>query len=132
MIFIDTNYFLRFLLNDVPHQHLTAKNLILKGARNEVDLCTSLVVIFEVVWVLRSYYEKNKENILRSLRKILELSFIKISEREYLEKSFFLYEKTNLSFEDCYNLIFAKNFLAEEIATFDRKLIKEFKRLDAL
>ena len=58
MVFVDTNYFLRFLLNDVSDQHASARQLFEDGARGVRQLCTSLVVMFEVYWVLSSFSVK--------------------------------------------------------------------------
>ena len=52
------------------------------------------------------------------------LGFIKIEEREILEKVLAKFQKTNLELEDCYNLTYAYQKGAEKIATFDKKLIK--------
>lgn len=60
MIFVDTNYFLRFLLADQEEQHQTAKALFKKAAIGEVDLFTSLIVFFEVYWVLGEFLQERK------------------------------------------------------------------------
>ena len=54
-MFIDTNYFLRFLLNDVEHQHTEVKNLFLDASEGKADLITSTIVFFEVYWVLFAF-----------------------------------------------------------------------------
>ena len=60
MIFIDTNYLLRFLLKDIDSQYLEAKKLLLQAARGEKKVITSTIVFFELFWVLKSYYKKDK------------------------------------------------------------------------
>ena len=57
MIFIDTNYFLRFLLKDNEKQFIEVKKLFEKAILGEIDLYTSLIVIFEIYWVLSSFYK---------------------------------------------------------------------------
>ena len=52
MIFIDTNYFLRFLLADISSQHNQAKTIFKQAASGKISLFTSAVVIFEIYWVL--------------------------------------------------------------------------------
>lgn len=126
MIFVDTNYFLRFLLEDVESQSLQAKKLIVEAATGKVKLFTSLVAFFEVYWVLRSYYEKNRRQIFKALIELLDLEFIKLEERVVLESSLRLFKKSNLSLEDCYNLSFAKAKKAQDFKTFDKKLAKYF------
>lgn len=127
MTFVDTNYFLRFLLKDNNLQHRSAKQLFLSAARGEIEVATSLIVFFEVYWVLKSYYEKKKDELNTILNKILSLTFIKLAEREKLTKSLKLFASTTLSLEDCYNLILAKELAVENFASFDEKLKKHFK-----
>lgn len=127
MKFVDTNYFLRYLLNDIPEQHIEAKNLFLAASDGKVELATSTLVFFEIFWVLRSFYEFEKEEIIASLSKVLKFSFIKLKERDILVNSLSLFKKTTLSLEDCYNLFYAKDNGVKEFKTFDKKLEKEFR-----
>lgn len=126
MIFIDTNYFLRFLLKDNNQQSSQAKELFLQAARGKKQLVTSLLVFFEVCWVLRSVYGKDKASLAKILSDILSLNFV-LDERRLILESLDFFKNTNLSLEDCYNLIFAKQKKATEFKTFDLKLAKIFQ-----
>lgn len=125
MIFVDTNYFLRFLLKDKQEHYLKAKNLFSKASREEVELVTSTVVFFEVTWVLKSTYKKDKVILINTLGKFLGLN-VEIGERQLLVDSLRLFSQTNLSLEDCYNFVFAKANQTVSFATFDVRLKKEF------
>ena len=127
MIFIDTNYFLRYLLNDINDQHQEAKELFMSGSEGKFELMTSSLVLFEVYWVLGSVYSFNKQSIAESLSKLLKLSFIQFNERNIFISALVLFEKTNLDLEDCYNLFYAKEAKVTDFKTFDKKLQKEFK-----
>ena len=126
MIFVDTNYFLRFLLKDVKSQHQEAKELFLKGASGELKLFTSLVVIFEIYWVLTSFYQKKKAKVIQTLEQIFALKFIEIENKKLLERALQIYKKTNIDLEDCYNLVLAKEKRVKEFKTFDKRLKKLF------
>ncbi len=93
MMFIDTNYFLRYLLNDINEQHQEAKQLFLSGAEGKNEFITSVVVIFEIYWVLSSFYELDKQDIIVSLQKVLKLSFIQLDERKILMDALILLKK---------------------------------------
>ena len=129
MIFIDTNFFLRFLLQDIKDQYIEAKAVFKKGARNEETLITSTVVIFEVFWVLNSSYEYNRLQLSKAIKAILDMTFIRLEERFTLQESLRLYDVTNLSLGDCYNLVFAREQQATDFKTFDIKLNKEFEKI---
>ncbi len=125
MIFLDTNYFLRYLLRDDEKQYLIAAKLLEEGAAGKKELFTSTIVIFELQWVLASVYAKKKIQILPILKSVMtSLSFVFIEERALLGEALGLYEKENVSLADCYNLIIARKRKSETFATFDQKLSK--------
>ena len=108
MVFVDTNYFLRFLLADVDAQHLKTKELFKKGLTREVELITSVIVFFEIYWVLSSFYGKKKEALVVILEDLLKMSFIKWEERQRLVKSVEIFRESGIDLEDSYNLVFSK------------------------
>lgn len=124
MIFVDTNYFLRLLLKDNV-QHKIAKSLFTQAARGKIKLTTSLVVMFEIYWVLSSYYRKQKQEVADMLLKILELNFF-LPERGILIQALDHFKNYNLSLEDCYNLFYAKQNNTQDFKTFDKRLKKHF------
>ena len=126
MTFVDTNYFLRLFLADNAHQYQTAKELINNAAVGKVKIFTSTIVVFEIYWVLRSYYQRDKEQIVKTLEDFLNLEFSQLEERERLRDSLKLFRDSRISLVDCYNLIFAKGSGAKDFRTFDKKLAKFF------
>jgi predicted nucleic acid-binding protein len=124
MIFVDTNYFLRFLRNDIPKQTEEAKKLFFQAADGQIRLITSTIVVFEIYWVLSSFYGYKKMEVVRSLKGVLGLRGVEIEDREVLDEAVDLYEKTNLGLEDAYNLAYAKDRKVGEFRTFDKKLQK--------
>lgn len=132
MTFIDTNYFLRFLLKDINNQHLEAKNFFLSASESKVSLTTSTIVFFEIYWVLSSYYGKSKTEITDVLKKILSLNFIELEERQILFNSLSLFKKSRLDLEDCYNIYYAKSKEVKSFKTFDKKLAKQFNKMRSI
>jgi len=126
--FVDTNFFLRFLLKDIQNQHIQAKKLLLEGAEEKIELFTSLIVIFELYWVLTSFYQKNKKKVAKIILNILKLKFIDLEEREILIHALKIYSNSNLDFEDSYNLVYALTKKADKLATFDKRLEKIFEK----
>ena len=122
MIFVDTNYFVRFFLGDIPFQHEKARSLFSEGAKGNKKLFTSTIVIFEIYWLFSSFYEKTKPEVIDILRNTLSLHFIEIREREIITNAIEIYGNSSLDFEDCYNILYSKKEKAKEFLTFDRKL----------
>lgn len=129
MIFVDTNYFLRFLLADNLEQSDKVKKLFLSAAEGNSQLCSSTIVIFEIYWVLSSYYKRDKSEMISTLEKILTLEFIEIDSRGIFLKALRIFREEPLSLEDCYYLSFASTKKAKKIATFDQKLSKVWQKV---
>jgi len=126
MQFVDTNYFLRLLLNDNTLQHRTAKGLFEEGAQGKVALITSLIVLFEVYWVLSSFYKRKKTELIPILGDILSMEFIIVKERLLLQEALMLFRARSIDLEDAYNIVYAKAYKSKSFATFDKKLSKLF------
>ncbi|HCR35612.1 hypothetical protein A2130_00805 [Candidatus Woesebacteria bacterium GWC2_33_12] len=125
MTFVDTNFFLRFLLADVTNQHNEAKEFFLKSADGKFSPFTSVIVFFEVYWVILGQFKKDKEKVIQTLKKILSLKFIEIENSDLLEKAVNIYAGSSLGLVDCYNLVYAKSKNAIDFKTFDKDLIKK-------
>lgn len=130
-MFVDTNYFFRFLFKDINDQYLKVETLFLSASEGKVSLITSTIVFFELYWVLKSYYKKNKAEIIQVLLKVLSFNFIKLEEREMLLSALSLFQKKSLDLEDCYNIYYAKSqrVKSSDFKTFDKKLEKEFNKM---
>lgn len=128
MIFIDTNYFLRFLLSDVDSQYKEAKNFFLKSSDGEFKTFTSTIVIFEVCWVISGQFKKDKVKIYDVLIKLLNFQFIEIENHDLIIRALDIYLKSNLGLVDCYNLVYAKSKKADDFVTFDKDLLKKLMK----
>ena len=126
MEFVDTNYFLRYLLRDNENQYQIARNLFEDAILGKTPLFTSTVVFFEIYWVLSTFYKKNKEEFLSILSDVLKMNYIKMDERELLLEVLEINKNKNLSLEDCYNLVYSRENQASSFVTFDKKLLKFF------
>jgi len=132
MIFVDTNYFFRFLLKDVKGQHRQAKDLFKQAALGTIELFSSSVVFFEIFWVLVSVYDKKKTEIIKTLENILKMDFIKWENEAGLQLALNIYKANSIELEDSYNLAFMKEKNIKEIRTFDKKLAGVHRNLSKL
>lgn len=129
MIFVDTNYFLRFFLKDIPDQYEKALKLFEDGAAGKTNLGASIIVFFEIYWVFTSYYKKTKKEVIIILNNLLQMKFVRFEQEKLLAKTLNLYAKQNIDLEDAYNIIYAKYVKASDFKTFDQKTIKVHLRL---
>ena len=125
MIFVDTNYFLAWLLEERDQQHRQALELFQGAAAGKKKLTSSVIVFFEIYWVLKSFYGKNKQEIMPVLNNLLKLSFIKWESRDLLIEAVATFSHTNLDLEDSYNLAFIRKKKIKTVKTFDKQFLKK-------
>lgn len=125
---LDTNAFLRILLNDIPNQADQVEKLIKKAKREKVELLAPQIVIFEITFALEKYYHFAKEDITDKIKTVLAMKYLKIQDEEVFKKAIELWGRKNLSLTDCFLIYFAKNNNAS-LFTFDRGLKKLISKL---
>ncbi len=129
MTFVDTNYFLRYLVDDNSLQHSVATKFFETYSKMKKSLVTSALVFFEVFWVLTRYYQKPKLETIEIMQRLLsKMAFIKFDAKEILIKSLDRAAKGVISLEDCFNLEWAIAKDIKNLASFDKKLIREWKQ----
>ena len=113
MIRIDTNYIIRYLVNDniemadIAENILTTKNVFIS---NEI--------LAEVVYVLLGVYEIKKEDISTQLIKLINFKNIETSNHNVIQKALELFKTKNIDFVDCLLCAYSPQ---DEIITFDKK-----------
>ena len=128
---LDTNIILRFLLADHPTLSKKAKNIFKEAEKGGVELFVNHTTIAEVFWVLESFYQLSRQELIQILSDLLRFPNLRVTDKRMILKTLNLLARENVSYIDAYNLIFArKNNL--ELKTFDRKLEKlaREKRVD--
>ncbi|MFH0728138.1 MAG: PIN domain-containing protein [Pseudomonadota bacterium] len=125
MRFVDTNIFLRFLVNDDPAKADACEAMFRSAIAGEETLFTSEMVIAEIVWVLESYYELKKCDIRKSVEKILNTRNLNCPNREIIINALSLYDEKNMDYIDAYNAFVLKLHEISELYSYD----KHFDRL---
>ena len=116
MIRIDTNYIIRYLVNDniemadIAEEILTTQNVFIS---NEI--------LAEVVYVLFGVYEISREDIASQLLELIGFETISTSNYTVVKKALELFGSANLDFVDCLLCSYSE---FDEIITFDKKLNK--------
>lgn len=119
MTLIDANYFLRWLLEDVPEQKRVVDKFLNEAPTQSTWL--DRLTLAEITYVLRGH-GYNHSQIARAIIEFCRLSAVKPT-AEIDAIALELYASTVLDFEDCWLAAYAHNQNAE-LATFDKKLLK--------
>lgn len=118
--FIDTNVIIRFLTRDDPKLTRKAEEIFKNAKKRELEIPN--FILMEVVWVLLSFYELEKGEIIEKLEGILAFDKFNLN-RKVLRRAIDIYRDNNVSFVDAY-LIAKGKCKSQEIISFDDRIKK--------
>lgn len=123
---LDSNLLIRFLLNDIPNQAKAVRKILVS---NEEELVLTDVALAEIVWVLTSYYQLPKSEVVDKLLDLLTLDTIHAN-KPVLYRALSLYKSLNIDFIDAYLAAFAEKEGMETVYSYDEDFdkIKFLKR----
>ena len=99
---LDTNVIVRFLIGDKNEKFegvFDFFNSIEKG-KTYVEL--KLIVLFQTIFVLKSYYKVPKDRIAYAMTGLLKLNGLKIKEKRIVERMLELWGSNNIEIVDAY------------------------------
>lgn len=117
-IFLDTNVLIRHLTGDPPAQARRASAFL---QRTEELLLPDLIVA-EVVYVLESFYEVERQRVAELVRAIIGFPAIVVVDEPLLLRALEVYEVDRLDFAEAYLVASAEASGVETIASFDREI----------
>ena len=119
--FIDTNVFLRHLLNDDPSKSAAAFALIQAIERGKQTAWTSELVLAELVWVLSSKqgYNLPREHIRSLLVPLISLPGLKIAHKRLYPRIFELYVTLPIDYINAYHAALLLQRGETELFSFD-------------
>ena len=128
MKFLDTNIFIRFLTDDVPQKADACEKVFKKAVEKKETLFTTELVIAEIVWVLESFYELQKEEVQDKVEKILNTPNLICPHKDLILSALIIYSEKNIDYIDAYNALILKENSIEEFYSYD----KHYDRIDWL
>jgi predicted nucleic-acid-binding protein len=120
---VDTNLIVRYLVQDHERHAKAAGKLFDACDRGEVVIVVLPTVLAECVFVLESFYEHPRGDIVAALGRLIASPGVEIGSVEIHLDALQRYQKTRVHFVDC---LIAATSTAEEIpvATFDEDFRK--------
>jgi len=120
---------LRFYLADIPDQALKAKRMVEAAPKGALLLVTDLIVICEMVWVMDSFYELQKNEIREKMTNLFQTPGVSIINGEILPEALSIYVEKNIDFTDAVIGVLAARNHFEYLASFDKKHMKRLEDL---
>lgn len=124
MNLLDTNIILRFLVADDTNKYERTKALfsLIESGRVTVDL--EHTVIFEIIYVLKSYYKREKQEIYDAVIKIINLRNVRVKKKEMMKKALSIWKDKNMGLVDSQLIAMSASGDAKCIYSFDKGLDK--------
>ena len=129
MVFVDTNYFVRFFVADDEQQTEHAIALFQRAEAGNVKLMTLSHVLFELAWTLSRRYKVSKTGVIERLEAIMAMPNLFVPDREIVNEALIRAKLTDSEFADSYIVTAAERAGANNVATFNAK---HFTRLGAV
>jgi predicted nucleic-acid-binding protein len=111
---IDTNYIVRYLINDNIEMADIAEDIL-----TNKSVFISNEVLAEVVYVLLGVYGVSKAQIADQLSQLIDFDNVTTLDDELVKRSLEIFKTKNLDFIDCLLCAYSRQ---DEILTFDKKL----------
>ena len=124
MIRIDTNYIVRYLINDNIEMANIAEKIL---TTNEVFISNEILA--EVIYVLLGVYKIPKVEVANQLSELLNFSNIFVSDKKIINYALQLFKTKNLDFVDCLLCAYSKE---DKVITFDKKLNKCIENMKSI
>ena len=128
MRFVDTNIFIRYLTADIPEKADACHKLFKRAISGKAKLFTSDLVIAEIIWVLESYYELEKNDVREKVEKILNTPNLFCQQKDIILGALDLYSEKNIDYIHAFNALILKAKGIEELYSYD----PHFDRIDGL
>lgn len=119
--FLDTNVFLRHLLNDDPVQSPAALTLFRAIEQGTISVWTSDLVVAELVFVLsnKRTYHVPREALRDMLLPLLDLPGIKLAGKRLYHRVFALYVSEPIDYIDAYHATLVEQQQGRALYSFD-------------
>lgn len=117
---VDTNYILKFLLNDIEEQALEVENLLKEVINKQAEVFVSVIVQMEIIYVLSSFYKVEKSEVYQIMKKLYDMSFIEFEYYDLMQNVMNRYMDYNISIQDSFLIKFSKD-KEMDVKTFDKK-----------
>ena len=120
--FADTNFYLRFLLQDNQTQAAKVEYFLKLAKKEKIKIVYLPAIILEMEFVLRHVYTLPKSQISSKLLNLIKTPYLTVEDRGIWVKAFELFNSKSIALLDVFLLEKAKANNAE-ILSFDKKLL---------
>ena len=128
--FLDTNIFLRHLVEGDEQKATACLQLLLRLERGEEVAVTTDVVIFEAIYILQSprHHGLARNRIRQLLEPLIGLRGLRLPNKSLYTRAFDLFCSTGSSFADAFNAAYMQSRGLNEVYSYDT----DFDRVEGI
>jgi predicted nucleic-acid-binding protein len=123
MLGLDTNVWVRYLVQDNAQQYQKAKRLITRELAKGGPVLISLLVLLETEWVLRRRYEFDKGERLTAISALLDTADLAFEDEACVEQAVYSWKDSKADFADCLIEARHRRLGCDATATFDARAL---------
>jgi len=121
---LDTNVLIRFLTSDKTQKFRGVYTLFESLERGDLRVELKLIVLFQVIFVLKSFYSVPIEEIATGMLEILEYKGIIVKEKRIVRRTLTLWHDNKLDIVDCYLIACLEGDRQNILYSYDRDFDK--------
>jgi predicted nucleic-acid-binding protein len=121
---LDTNVLIRFLTSDKTQKLRGVYTLFESLERGDLRVELKLIVLFQVIFVLKSFYSVPIEEIAAGILDILEYKGIIVKEKRIVRRTLTLWHDNKLDIVDCYLIACLEGDRQNILYSYDRDFDK--------
>jgi len=121
---LDTNVLIRFLTSDKTQKFRGVYTLFESLEQGDLRVELKLIVLFQVVFVLKSFYSVPREDIATGMLGILEYKGIIVKEKKNVRRMIELWRDSKLDIVDCYLIACLEGDRQNILYSYDRDFDK--------
>ncbi|MDL1975015.1 MAG: PIN domain-containing protein [Deltaproteobacteria bacterium] len=124
MALLDTNVLIRFLTSDKTQKCQGVYTLFESLEQGDLRVELKLIVLFQVVFVLKSFYSVPREDIATGMIGILEYRGIIVKEKKIVRRTMEIWHYGKLDIVDCYLIACLEGDKQNILYSYDRDFDK--------
>ena len=117
---VDTNVIVRFFTADESEKYRSLYPFFQSLEKGKKRLELKLIVLFQVIFVLKSVYKIPKEKIAVEILELLKYKGILIKEKKTVQRMLELWQNNNTEIVDCYLIACIEKDNEMTLFTYDR------------
>ena len=121
---LDTNVLIRLLTHDKDKKYKKLYNFFERLELGKMQVELKLIVLFQVIFVLQSFYKVPRAQIVAGLADLLKYKGINIKEKKIVQRALEIWCEENVEIVDCYIVACIEKDAQNILYSYDREFDK--------